>query len=331
MIIKKRKHLNINYNYKNKVYYYSVIKKDNNIKIALTNDKYIKDTKASILSAIFPVLIITFIIIGIMLVAWSTIIVRKIEKLKEKIDNIDNNRYNHNIKFKIEDEFKSLSSALEDMRLSLKNQEEVRNTMYQNISHDFKTPLAVIKSYVEASEDKIETKTNSLKVIKEQTNILQNKVESLLYLNKLDYLKDKELKIEEINMKKLISNEIDKFKFQRKDIKFIKEFDKKSKYFGTIDAWETIIDNLLSNFMRYAKKEIKITAKNNKIILYNDGNKIDDNLIEAIFNPYRKGVKGSFGLGLSIVKKTLNIMNYDIYIKNEKKGVSFNIYRKTKR
>lgn len=319
------------FNYKNKVYYYSVIKKDNNIKIALTNDKYIKDTKASILSAIFPVLIITFIIIGIMLVAWSTIIVRKIEKLKEKIDNIDNNRYNHNIKFKIEDEFKSLSSALEDMRLSLKNQEEVRNTMYQNISHDFKTPLAVIKSYVEASEDKIETKTNSLKIIKEQTNILQNKVESLLYLNKLDYLKDKELKIEEINMKKLISNEIDKFKFQRKDIKFIKEFDKKSKYFGTIDAWETIIDNLLSNFMRYAKKEIKITAKNNKIVLYNDGNKIDDTLIEAIFNPYRKGVKGSFGLGLSIVKKTLNIMNYDIYIKNEKKGVSFNIYRKTKR
>ena len=319
------------FNYKNKVYYYSVIKKDNNIKIALTNDKYIKDTKASILSAIFPVLIITFIIIGIMLVAWSTIIVRKIEKLKDKIDNIDNNKYNHNIKFKIEDEFKSLSSALEDMRLSLKNQEEVRNTMYQNISHDFKTPLAVIKSYVEASEDKIETKTNSLKVIKEQTNILQNKVESLLYLNKLDYLKDKELKIEEINMKKLISNEIDKFKFQRKDIKFIKEFDKKSKYYGTIDAWETIIDNLLSNFMRYAKKEIKITAKNNKIILYNDGNKIDDNLIEAIFNPYRKGVKGSFGLGLSIVKKTLNIMNYDIYIKNEKKGVSFNIYRKTKR
>ena len=319
------------FNYKNKVYYYSVIKKDNNIKIALTNDKYIKDTKASILSAIFPVLIITFIIIGIMLVAWSTIIVRKIEKLKDKIDNIDNNKYNHNIKFKIEDEFKSLSSALEDMRLSLKNQEEVRNTMYQNISHDFKTPLAVIKSYVEASEDKIETKTNSLKVIKEQTNILQNKVESLLYLNKLDYLKDKELKIEEINMKKLISNEIDKFKFQRKDIKFIKEFDKKSKYYGTIDAWETIIDNLLSNFMRYAKKEIKITAKNNRIVLYNDGNKIDDNLIEAIFNPYRKGVKGSFGLGLSIVKKTLNIMNYDIYIKNEKKGVSFIIYKKTKR
>ena len=222
--------------YKNRTYYYSLLKKGNNKKIAITDDTYIKDIKASILSAIFPVLIATFVIIGIMLLSWSTLLVKKIEKLKEKIDNIDNNKYNHNIKFQIDDEFKSLSSALEDMRLSLKNQEAVRNRRYQNISHDFKTPLQVIKSYVEAAEDKIETKTNSLKIIKEQTNILENKVESLLYLNKLDYLKDKELKIEEINMKKLISNEIDKFKFQRKDIKFIKEFYKKSKYFETINA-----------------------------------------------------------------------------------------------
>ena len=55
-----------------------------------------------------------------------------------------------------------------------------------------------------------------------------------------------------------------------------------------------------------------------------------DNLLEIVFNPYRKGVKGSFGLGLSIVKKSLNIMNYDIYIKNERKGVSFIIYKTKK-
>ena len=42
------------------------------------------------------------------------------------------------------------------MRLSLINQEEYRNQMYQNISHDFKTPLTVIKSYIEAVEDGVE-------------------------------------------------------------------------------------------------------------------------------------------------------------------------------
>ena len=82
--------------------------------------------------------------------------------------------------------------------------------------------------------------------------------------------------------------------------------------------------------MRYAKEEIRITSKQNKLILYNDGNQIDNDFLEVIFTPFRKGIKGEFGLGLSIVKKTLNIMNYDITIKNEKKGVSFIITSKKK-
>ncbi len=81
--------------------------------------------------------------------------------------------------------------------------------------------------------------------------------------------------------------------------------------------------------MRYAKSTIKITAKNNRLTLYNDGPNIDKDLLEGIFTPFRKGIKGEFGLGLSIVKKTLLLMNYDIKVKNEKKGVSFIIYKKT--
>ena len=55
----------------------------------------------------------------------------------------------------------------------------------------------------------------------------------------------------------------------------------------------------------------------------------DNDFLEGIFTPFRKGIKGQFGLGLSIVKKTLNIMNYDITINNEKKGVSFIITKRT--
>ena len=81
--------------------------------------------------------------------------------------------------------------------------------------------------------------------------------------------------------------------------------------------------------MRYATTTIKITVKSNKIILYNDGENIDDNFLEGIFTPFRKGIKGEFGLGLSIVKKALNMMHYDIIIKNEKKGVSFIITKES--
>ena len=90
-----------------------------------------------------------------------------------------------------------------------------------------------------------------------------------------------------------------------------------------MEHWETILDNLLQNFMRYAKTTIKITAKQNKLILYNDGENIDEDFLAGIFTPFRKGIKGEFGLGLSIVKKTLNMIGYDIVIKNDKKGVSF--------
>jgi sensor histidine kinase cssS len=316
--------------YKHNTYYYYTIKTEQVTKIALTNDTYINKTKADILAAILPIVLGTLLIVGLILVIWSSIIIYKIDKLKSKVDNIDNEDYNHTIDFKANDEIKSLGYAIEDMRISLKSQGEYRNQMYQNISHDFKTPLTVIKSYIEAVHDEVEDKDKALQVIEEQTEKLEDKVHSLLYLNKLDYLKDSKPKIEKIDMEKLINDEVSKFKWKRKDVEFIVEYDHKSVYFGTVEHWETILDNLLNNFMRYASTTIKINAKQNKIILYNDGSNIDNDLLEGIFTPFRKGIKGEFGLGLSIVKKTLCIIGYDINIKNEKKGVTFTITRSSK-
>ena len=316
--------------YKHKYYYYYAIENERVKKIAITNDSYINKTKTEILGSIFPIVLGTCLLIGLILVAWSTIIVKKIEKLKDKVDNIDNPDYNHKIDFEVDDEIKSLGLAIEDMRLSLINQEEYRNQMYQNISHDFKTPLTVIKSYIEAVDDKVEDEATALKVIKEQTSKLEQKVHSLLYLNKLDYLKDsKNIELVPVDMEEIIKTEVEKFKFYRKELNFIVEYDKKSQFVGTVENWETILDNLLGNFIRYATTTIKITAKQNKLILYNDGDNISNDYLEGIFTPFRKGIKGQFGLGLSIVKKTLNIMNYDITINNEKKGVSFIITKRT--
>ena len=316
--------------YKHKYYYYYAIENERVKKIAITNDSYINKTKTEILGSIFPVVLGTCLLIGLILIAWSTIIVKKIEKLKDKVDNIDNPDYNHKIDFEVDDEIKSLGLAIEDMRLSLINQEEYRNQMYQNISHDFKTPLTVIKSYIEAVEDGVEDEATALNVIKEQTSKLEQKVHSLLYLNKLDYLKDsKNIELVPVDMEEIIKTEVEKFKFYRKELNFIVEYDKKSQFVGTVENWETILDNLLGNFIRYATTTIKITAKQNKLILYNDGDNISNDYLEGIFTPFRKGIKGQFGLGLSIVKKTLNIINYDITINNEKKGVSFIITKRT--
>src|SRR5699024_9630864 len=110
----------------------------------------------------------------------------------------------HTLSFWLDDEMRSLEMAIEDMRISLKDQEEYRNQMYQNISHDFKTPLTVIKSYIEAYNDKIEDANTVIDVISEQTEKLELKVHSLLYLNKLDYLKEnKNVVYELVDIKKI--------------------------------------------------------------------------------------------------------------------------------
>ena len=211
------------------------------------------------------------------------------------------------------------------MKETLKRQDEYKNQMYQNISHDFKTPITVIKSYIEGIEDGIETKEEGLKVIKEQINKLELKVRSLLYLNKLNYIKDLDnIKKETTDVSRVIIESVEKFKLQTPNVKWdVNLQDKKCIYRGTFDMWEAIIDNLLNNFVRYADKSIKITIKNNKIILYNDGPNIDPNILNDIFTPYKKGVKGQFGLGLSIVKKTIMLLGYEISVHNEKKGISF--------
>lgn len=311
--------------YNKKVYYYSTITSNNTKKIALTGSSYINDMRISIFKIILLVVGITFIIVSMVILIWSNNLVNRIKKLKEKIDNLNNDNYNHKIKYDYEDEISTLEVALEKMRVYLKEEEEYKNQMYQNISHDFKTPITVMKSYIEAFEDGVITDKEAVKVSKEQLSKLEGKVHSLLYLNKLNYFKDKKDIIKErCDVSKVVFDSVDKFSLVRNDVKFTLDIDEKNTIFkGSSEMWEAIIDNILNNFIRYANKEIKITIKNNKITLFNDGPNIDKDVLNNIFSPFEKGVNGVFGLGLSIVKKSLTFLNYDINIQNTKNGVKF--------
>ena len=162
-------------------------------------------------------------------------------------------------------------------------------------------------------------------IINIEKNIISENVDILE--EKLNYIKDfNEYKNSQVDLSQILSSCVEKFKIQRPDIEFkICIMDKKTIFNGTSDMWETIIDNLLNNFMRYASNQIKITIKNGKINFYNDGPNINEDVLDDIFTPYTKGIKGQFGLGLSIVKKTITLLGYEIIVKNDKKGVNFMI------
>lgn len=310
----------------NQTYYYSTKTYTSQKVITITDDSYIKEQKLSLSSVIAPALIFTSIITIAILVLYSNYMVKKISKIKEKIDNIDNDKYNHKNKFDIDDELNSLLCSIEKTRISLSEKEKYKNNMFQSISHELKTPIMVITSHVEAANDDVIDKDKALEVIKEEADNLSKKVSLILQINKINYLKeDKKIHCEKTDIKPIIEKIVSKLKIVRPDLEF-KITLKDTTFNGNEENWQIIIDNILSNFTRYANKKVKITVKDKKIELFNDGEKIDEGLINQIFEPYKMGTNGKHGLGLAIVKNALNLFGYNITAENKRNGVLFKIY-----
>lgn len=314
------------FNLNNQTYYYST-SNENNIKIiTLTDDEYIKSQQKMLSLIVFPVVAITIFIITLILVVWNNHLVNKISKIKEKVDNIDNNEYEHDYTFKINDEVNSLIKSVEYMRKEINSKEEYKTNMYQSLSHELKTPIAVISSYVEAVSDKVVSYEEAIDTIDEEIKILSKDVNKILELNKLNYLKESnEIKDEKIDVTELLNDLVKKYKLQRRDVEWRINVEEENILRGTYDIWKLVFDNIFGNFVVYADKCIEITIKDNTLEFYNDGDNIEDDLINDVFTQYRKGIKGKFGLGLSIVKKSVELYGYKITVENKDKGVLFKI------
>lgn len=311
--------------YKTRTYYYSVKVENNSKTIAITTDRYIKVLRRSSLGIVIPIVVITFGIILILLILWSRFIVNRLKRLKLKVDNMNNENYDVvKNKYELDDEIMLLDNTIDQMKEIILSKEKYKTEMYQNISHDFKTPITVIKSYIEAYNDGIEPYDNVIKVSDEQIKKLENKVKTLLELNKITYLQNSYKNDKKIKILPIVESIVEKYKFINNDLNYEIKCDKKNiLYDGTEDIWESIITNIISNFIRYAKKDIVITIKEKQIVLFNDGEHIEKNLINSVFEPYKKGKKGENGLGLSIVKGNCDLIGYSIIVKNTKNGVEF--------
>lgn len=98
---------------------------------------------------------------------------------------------------------------------------------------------------------------------------------------------------------------------------------------GDPEQWSKLLENILENQIRYAKSTIdvyvKSEAKKAIIIIKNDGPHIEDGMLSSLYEPFNKGKKGEFGLGLSIVKRILTLHRAVISIENEHVGVRYRI------
>lgn len=329
-IVKDAKHKSIEGKgiYEGKTYYYRISK----FSISALNSDYVisiisDDYSAALLSSLTNrVVYIQYVFLGItacILILWVFSLIRPLNKIKNYVDAIKN-REDEDFDMPREDEIGIVGNAIVEMNHEIKKQEKAKEEMIHNISHDLKTPIALIKNYSQAVKDDIYPygdKDSTIDVILENADRLEHKVKSLLYLNRLDYVESEEISFEEFDMKELIEHTIIQMRSMN-DFNIELDLDD-VKFVGNPDHWRVVIENIVDNATRYAKSMIKITLRDQLMIIYNDGEHIEEDKIEDLFDPYVKGVKGQFGLGLSIVAKTCNMYGYQVEAKNEDVGVSF--------
>ena len=274
---------------------------------------------------------ITFYILGgliALILLWVVSLIRPLNQIKTYINKVRNGE-KAELSIGRNDEIGEVAEAIVSMNTELSNQQHIRDEMIQNISHDLKTPIATIKSYSESIKDGIypyDTLEKSVDVINENANRLEKKVYSLITYNKLGYLVDKDEGILNLEMAPIIEKAVLACQVIRNDVSFATELDPKVLFHGEEEPWRVVVENLLDNALRYAKRTVKITLSKDMLEVYNDGDCMDQDRLDKLFKPYEKGTGGKFGLGLSIVKKVCDTYGYAVNGENMSDGVIFRIY-----
>ena len=305
------------------------INKKGNFTISYMWDTYRNSLFTNLIRRLFGVMIIALIICLIAAKYLAQKLVDPLRQLQERVKKIGMKQWNESINIDRNDEIGELSKSIEQMRKDLVLQDEYQQKMLQQTSHDLKTPLMVIRSYVQAVEDGIYPKgdlSSTMKVIDSQAQKMQKRVKGLLYLTKIQYMSKHKNELENINIKNLAEGIVEGFKYNEKNIKFNVDI-KDIKVMGTYEEWTVVFENIIENGLRYAKEIIRLKIyeddKLQYICIYNDGEKIPSGKLESIFSVFSKGRGGNFGLGLDIVKRIVRMFNGSIKAQNEDVGVSF--------
>ncbi len=202
-------------------------------------------------------------------------------------------------------------------------------------AHDMREPIRTIYSYIELMEEKVSDKKEVLeymKYIKKSALYINNLIKDLLYYAEMDVysLNFKHLKLEEIitNILAVLHKEIE-------EKKIVVSYDKLSIIYGDEVLLNQLIQNLISNSIKYNKTKnpvIHIRARELKnawiISLEDNGIGIEPQYFKTIFEPFERlhnksEYEGS-GLGLSQCKKIIESHKGKIWVRSELgKGSTF--------
>ncbi len=312
-------------------YLYSMTKfSDSMVIVSVMANEYRTQFRQSLINGVVTMNILFVSVLFVLLMIWVSTLIVPLSQIKTYVTKVKNDDKDAELNIRRNDEIGEVADALRDMKEELERQNQEKEEMIQNISHDLKTPIATIKSYGESIKDGIypyETLEKSVDVIIEHADRLEKKVRSLIILNKMGYLLDDCEEGEHLAMARVIDKAILSLKVVRPEISFLKEIDEDVCFHGDEEPWRIVVENLIDNALRYARSYIRITLKDGELCVINDGEKISPDLVQTLFRPYEKGSDGQFGLGLSIVYRVVTTYGYHIAAENLTDGVNFRIWK----
>lgn len=325
----------------------------------------IKDSVKISNNFLYSIGIITVIISGIAILIISKKFTKPITELSNIANKMSNLDFSQKYRIKdSEDEIDNLGKSINKMsdkleetitKLQKNNSElekdieekskidEMRKQFISDVSHELKTPIALIQGYSEGLIENVNSDEESRKfyaeVIQDEANKMDKMVKELLELMKLEY-GAKKFNDELFNVTELINEELRKYTVLLNENNIETKFDLKEPVYVYADSnfVEQIINNYLSNAIKnveeinkekYIKISLKIIKNKIRISVFNTGKNISKENMQRIWNRFykedtsRNRELGGTGIGLSLVKAIMNNYNNEYGVINKKNGVEF--------
>lgn len=252
----------------------------------------------------------------------------------------------NNMSEKLEHNIAELKKANLELKKDIDKKEKLeimRTDFLSNVSHELKTPIALIQGYAEGLKEGITDDPESMgfycDVIMDEANKMNTMVKRLLTLNQIEFGND-EPDMERFNINELIASVVDAnaIRAGQKNMSIV--FDNRNEQnFVWADEYKTeeVLTNYISNALNHCDGKQAIEVRTSKsedgatltVTVYNSGRNIAEEDLERIWEKFYKTDKartreyGGNGIGLSIVKAIMESMGQEYGVRNVSDGVEF--------
>jgi signal transduction histidine kinase len=218
----------------------------------------------------------------------------------------------------------SLAGANERLKIHDKMQQEFINIA----SHEMKTPTQAILGYSKLIQRHPDKRDGMIEAIARNANRLQRLTSDILDVTRIE-TQSLKLKVERVNLSKLISDIIEDFKNEieksNKDIKLLQEQDQIIEVKADRNRLTQVISNLLNNAIKFTKNgTIKVTeeVRDSKALVSvkDTGQGLDPEIFPRLFSKFAAKSETGTGLGLFISKSIVEAHGGKIWAENNKDG-----------